>query len=88
MSVFAKMALPCVKPEGAFYLFPDISEFKMDSLSFCRKAAYEYKVALVPGIYFGQAGDKNIRISFACKEEELVEGLKRLSAMVEDLRRK
>ena len=86
MAIFAQIGLPCVKPEGAFYLFPDISEFKMDSLTFCRKAAYEYKVALVPGIYFGQSGDKNIRISFACKEEELSEGLKRLANMIRDLR--
>ncbi len=87
MAVFAKIGLPCVKPEGAFYLFPDISQFKMDSLSFCRKAAYEYRVGLVPGIYFGPYGDNNIRISFACKEEELAEGLKRLSNMIRDLRK-
>jgi aspartate/methionine/tyrosine aminotransferase len=86
MEVFKEIGLPCVKPEGAFYLFPDISEFKLDSLTFCRKAAYEYKVALVPGIYFGAAGDRNIRISFACKAEELAEGLKRLGAMLHDLR--
>lgn len=86
MTFFKEIGLPCVKPEGAFYLFPDISEFKLDSMTFCRKAAYEYKVALVPGIYFGVAGDQNIRISFACKEEELAEGLKRLGTMVRDLR--
>jgi aspartate/methionine/tyrosine aminotransferase len=88
MAFFAQINLPCVTPEGAFYLFPDISEFKLDSLTFCRKAAYEYKVALVPGIYFGPSGDKNIRISFACKEEELSEGLKRLGNMITDLRSK
>mgnify|MGYP001806930954 FL=1 len=58
----------------------------MDSLAFCRKAAYEYKVALVPGVYFGKSGDTNIRISFACKEEELKEGLNRLEKMIRDLR--
>jgi aspartate/methionine/tyrosine aminotransferase len=88
MAVFKEIGLPCVKPEGAFYLFPDISEFNLDSLTFCRKAAYEYKVAVVPGIYFGTAGDHNIRISFACKEEELAEGLKRLGTMLRDLRSK
>jgi len=88
MKVLNEIGLPCVKPEGAFYLFPDISEFAMDSLTFCRKAAYEYKVAVVPGIYFGASGDHNIRISFACKEEELAEGLKRLGTMLRDLRSK
>ncbi|HAM63730.1 MAG: hypothetical protein A2Y20_06685 [Firmicutes bacterium GWF2_51_9] len=86
MKRFQEMGLPCVEPQGAFYLFPNISEFKMDSLAFCRKAAYEYKVALVPGVYFGRSGDTNIRISFACKEEELKEGLNRLEKMIRDLR--
>ncbi|HAO61824.1 MAG TPA: aminotransferase [Erysipelotrichaceae bacterium] len=86
MKRFQEMGLPCVEPQGAFYLFPNISEFKMDSLAFCRKAAYEYKVALVPGVYFGKSGDTNIRISFACKEEELKEGLNRLEKMIRDLR--
>ncbi len=86
MKRFQEMGLPCVEPQGAFYLFPNISEFHMDSLAFCRKAAYEYKVALVPGVYFGVSGDTNIRISFACKEEELKEGLNRLEKMIRDLR--
>lgn len=86
MKRFNEMGLPCVEPQGAFYLFPNISEFNMDSLAFCRKAAYEYKVALVPGVYFGKSGDTNIRISFACKEEELKEGLNRLEKMIRDLR--
>lgn len=86
MKRFQEMGLPCVEPQGAFYLFPNISEFNMDSLAFCRKAAYEYKVALVPGVYFGVSGDTNIRISFACKEEELKEGLNRLEKMIRDLR--
>lgn len=86
MKRFHEMGLPCVEPQGAFYLFPNISEFNMDSLTFCRKAAYEYKVALVPGVYFGKSGDTNIRISFACKEEELKEGLNRLEKMIRDLR--
>ncbi|MHC1734085.1 MAG: pyridoxal phosphate-dependent aminotransferase [Erysipelotrichaceae bacterium] len=86
MKRFQEMGLPCVQPQGAFYLFPNISEFNMDSLAFCRKAAYEYKVALVPGVYFGRSGDTNIRISFACKEEELKEGLNRLEKMIRDLR--
>ncbi len=86
MKRFNEMGLPCVEPQGAFYLFPNISEFNIDSLTFCRKAAYEYKVALVPGVYFGESGDTNIRISFACKEEELKEGLNRLEKMIRDLR--
>ena len=79
-----EMGLPCVKPEGAFYLFPDISEFKMTSEDFCLKAMREYKVAMVPGTYFGS--DRNMRISYAVSDHDLTEGLLRLKQMITDLR--
>jgi aspartate/methionine/tyrosine aminotransferase len=78
------MRLPCVKPEGAFYLFPDISEFKMDSLSFCYKALQDYHVAIVPGVFFD--GEHHIRISYAVNEKDLYEGMRRLAKMIKDLR--
>lgn len=78
------LGLPCIKPEGAFYIFPDISEFKLDSESFCLKAMNDYKVALVPGIYFG--ADHNVRLSYAVSETDLLEGLSRLKSMITDLR--
>jgi aspartate/methionine/tyrosine aminotransferase len=78
------MGLPCIKPEGAFYIFPDISEFKLDSESFCLKAMREYKVAMVPGVYFG--ADHHVRISYAVSDADLDEGLTRLETMMTDLR--
>jgi aspartate/methionine/tyrosine aminotransferase len=80
-----EMGLSCVKPEGAFYLFPEIREFNMSSEDFCIKAMREYKVAMVPGIYFG--ADHNIRISYAVSDEDLKEGLRRLKQMILDLRK-
>jgi aspartate/methionine/tyrosine aminotransferase len=78
------MGLPCVKPEGAFYLFPDISEFGMDSETFCLRAMREAKIAMVPGRYFG--ADSNIRISYAVSEVELHMGMDRLKRFIEGLR--
>jgi len=78
------MGLPCIKPEGAFYIFPDISEFKLDSEAFCLKAMREYKVAMVPGVYFG--ADHHVRISYAVSDADLDEGLTRLEIMLTDLR--
>lgn len=78
------MGLPCVKPEGAFYLFPDISSLGLDSETFCLRAMREYKIALVPGRYFG--ADSNVRISYAVSEGELRVGLERLKTFVEHLR--
>jgi aspartate/methionine/tyrosine aminotransferase len=79
------MGLPCVKPEGAFYLFPDISEFGLDSETFCLRAMREAKLAMVPGRYFG--ADSNIRISYAVSEVELLMGMDRLKRFVEGLRK-
>jgi aminotransferase len=76
-----------VNPEGAFYLFISIKEFGLKSEDFCLKALHDYKVALVPGVYFSEFTDNYIRISYAVKESDLYEGLSRLSTMIQDLRR-
>jgi len=75
-----------VNPEGAFYLFINVSEFWLKSEDFCLKALHEYKVALVPGVYFSEFTDNYIRISYAVKENDLYEGINRLIKMVQDLR--
>jgi aminotransferase len=50
MAAFREMGLPCFEPFGAFYVFPDISEFGMTSEEFCTKLLQEEKVAVVPGL--------------------------------------
>lgn len=75
-----------VNPEGAFYLFINVSEFGLKSEDFCLKALHEYKVALVPGVYFSEFTDNYIRISYAVKENDLYEGINRLIKMVQDIR--
>lgn len=75
-----------VNPEGAFYLFINVSEFGLKSEDFCLKALHEYKVALVPGVYFSEFTDNYIRISYAVKENDLYEGLNRLIKMIQDIR--
>ena len=78
------MALPTVRPEGAFYAFPRISEFGLSSEEFCLRAIEEAGVALVPGVFFGAEGF--VRISYAVFEETLREGLARLHRFVDRLR--
>jgi aspartate aminotransferase len=88
LAALAKMALSCPRPEGAFYVFPQIGgllggKLKSDE-DFCAALLAEQKVAAVPGGAFGDA--KAIRISYAGKEEALVEGLARLEAFVAGLK--
>ncbi|TGH27035.1 MAG: aminotransferase class I/II-fold pyridoxal phosphate-dependent enzyme, partial [Aphanocapsa feldmannii 277cI] len=67
-------------PRGAFYLFPDISATGMDSISFCDRLLQLHKVAVVPGIAFGD--DRCVRLSFASDTTNLMEGLRRLGAFL------
>ena len=80
------MGLDCYKPEGAFYLFPSIKEFNMDSYTFAKKLFEKYKVGLVPGLAFGESGRYNLRISYASSLSDLEKGLDLLEKFVEELR--
>lgn len=64
------------KPDGAFYVFSDISGFKMDSFKFCDKLLEEAKVAVIPGGPFGF--NTHIRFSFATSMENITKGLDRI----------
>lgn len=86
LAMLDEMKVSYIKPEGAFYIFVDVREFNLSSEDFCVKALEAYKVAMVPGVYFGASCDGFIRISYAVSEKDLYEGLSRFSSMVTDLR--
>lgn len=79
-----EMALPFPEPEGAFYVFPDIREFGLDSETFVRRLMHEEKLALIPSSCFGAEGF--VRLSYCYSDEELETGLARLKRFVEKLR--
>jgi aspartate aminotransferase len=68
--------IDCLLAQGAFYLFPNISSFGLDDLTFCERLLEEQKVAAVPGSAFGAPGF--MRISYATADETLNKGLDRL----------
>ena len=79
----SEMGLAYPQPEGAFYIFPDISRFGMTDDEFCRKLIVDGGVAAVPGGCFGCEG--HIRISFCCSDERLKAGLDRLESFLKTL---
>lgn len=81
-----KMGLDTLKPNGAFYIFPSIEKYGLDSYSFAIKLLKEGGVATVPGIAFGQHGDGHIRISYAYASPILEEGMDRLEKFLKTLR--
>jgi len=72
--------LTCPKPDGAFYLFPNISQTGLTSLEFCQKLLQQTKVAVIPGLAFGL--DTNIRLSYATDEQTIATGCDRLAEFV------
>ena len=78
-----EMGLSFPEPEGAFYVFVDISKFGMDSGTFCTRMIKEGKVAAVPGACFGAEG--YIRLSYCYSDEELKKGLDRMEAFLKML---
>ena len=78
-----QMGLTYPKPEGAFYVFPDIAKFGMDSETFCTRLIHEGGLAAVPGSCFGCEG--HIRLSYCYADEELKESLDRLEKFIQNL---
>lgn len=81
-----RLNLPCFDPYGAFYVFPNISEFGMTSEEFATRLVQEEKVAVVPGSAFGESGEGFIRISYAYSIEELKEAFVRVEKFINRLR--
>ena len=86
MSSFEEMGIPCFEPLGAFYVFPCIREFGLNSDDFATTLLKEEKVAVVPGTAFGDCGEGFLRISYAYSIDELKVALGRIGDFIERLR--
>ncbi len=72
-----------VKPDGAFYIYADISEFDTDSASFSQRLLLEAGIAAVPGLDFGPAhGHHTMRFSYATGLDRLEEAVARLGKLL------
>ena len=59
-------------PEGAFYLYVDVSRLTDDSLAFCKELLDDTGIAIAPGIDFDPVrGSGFVRLSFAISEREV-----------------
>lgn len=72
--------LSYIKPEGAFYLFCNISKTKMDPLTFATRLLNEEMVAVIPGEGFGSSDC--IRLSFATGMDQLIKAMERLQGWI------
>lgn len=84
---FRQMGLSCFEPQGAFYVFPRISDLGLSSDEFCTQLLQEERVAVVPGIAFGASGEGFIRCSYAYSLDSIREALRRIDRFVTHRRR-
>ena len=75
----------CNRPNGAFYVFADISSFGLSSVEFCNRLLDEQKVVCIPGSAFGECGEGFIRIAYTCSDDNLYEALNRISCFCKKL---
>jgi len=78
VSRFREAGLPCLMPEGAFYVFPDVSPSGMDGRGFALALLKAEKVAVVPGVVFGECGKNHIRCSYATSMDNIREAMDRI----------
>jgi aminotransferase len=75
----------CAEPKGAFYVFPNISYYKMKSLEFSEWLLKNAKVAVVPGTEFGRMGEGFIRCSYATAYPKIEKAMNNIERAVKRL---
>jgi len=78
--------LSYVKPQGAFYIFCNISKTGLRSDEFARRLLEDEKVALIPGSGFG--ADDHVRLSFCVNCDAIIKGCSRIEKWVKQLPKK
>ena len=79
------IGIECFDPEGAFYVYPNISGYGMTSEEFCERLLNETGVAIVPGSAFGDCGEGFARISYAYSVEHIAKAIDRIEKFVKTL---
>jgi len=75
----------CIKPKGAFYVFPNIEELDIKSSKLCERLLQGAGVAAVPGSEFGPYGEGYIRFSYATSMDNIKNAIERIKATIERL---
>ncbi|MCX8012579.1 MAG: pyridoxal phosphate-dependent aminotransferase [Desulfobacterota bacterium] len=72
-------------PQGAFYVLVNVKKFTQDSYSFALNILSRAKVAVTPGIDFGDNAEGYLRVSYANSLENIKEGMDRLEHYLKNL---
>jgi aspartate/methionine/tyrosine aminotransferase len=77
--------ITCLRPSGAFYVFPDISATGLTGAELADRLLNEVGVSALAGTAFGQVGVHYLRFSYANSRENIVEAVRRTRTVVEPL---
>lgn len=86
VSSFNEMGLHCFKPEGAFYVFPNITSTGMSSMEFATRLLKSKKVAVIPGSAFGACGEGFVRCSYATSMDGIKLAMGKIAEFVKEVR--
>ena len=75
----------CLQPEGAFYVFPDVSATGLGAAELAHRLLNDAGVCVLAGSAFGQVGRDHLRISYANSRENLGRALEAIGGLVERL---
>ena len=83
---FNDMGMDCHLPGGAFYTFPSIKRFGLNSKEFALRLLKEQKVAAVPGTAFGACGEGYLRCCYATAQNLLEQACDRMARFCDSLK--
>ena len=72
----------CLKPQGAFYAFPNIRSFGLSSTQMADLILEKANVALLPGTAFGRFGEGYLRVVFANSIENIIRAIERIGSLL------
>lgn len=85
LSYLDELHMPCVRPRGAFYVFPSITRFGLTSKEFSDFLIDEARVAVVPGDSFGPGGAGFVRMAYCMPYEEIEQAMESVRTAVKKL---
>jgi aspartate/methionine/tyrosine aminotransferase len=85
LAAAAEAGLDLVPPEGAFYGFVRLPEGRWKgSMKFAEQLLDEQRVVAIPGVAFGQSGERWLRISWVAPPDQVAEGLRRIAVLLKE----
>jgi len=76
----------CISPKGAFYVFPDFSEYNLSSTTLAELLLKKIGVVGTPGVAFGNAYDSYLRFSYSASMSDIEEGISKLREYLPSLK--